>query len=136
MGEMDKSRELYSKEGDNSSQFEEKNSVVGTHYRLANKVVHSKFYRWRFDSGEGRPINKKTKQNHHPLPKTKQTRTNKQNTKQNKIQNITRKQDKQTRRRRFQIHNRKNTAMLQFQFLGMFYHSSHSILSFAPCIFH
>ena len=33
IGEMDKSRELYSKEGDNSSRFEEKNSAVGTHYR-------------------------------------------------------------------------------------------------------
>ena len=32
MGEMDKSQELYSKEGDNSSRFEGKNSAVGTHY--------------------------------------------------------------------------------------------------------
>ena len=32
IGEMDKSRELYSKEGDNSSQFEDKKSDVGAFF--------------------------------------------------------------------------------------------------------
>ena len=32
MGEIDKSRELYFREGDNYCQFDGKNSTVGTHY--------------------------------------------------------------------------------------------------------
>ena len=36
---MDKFRELYSIEGDNSSRFEEKNSGVGTHYTLSISEV-------------------------------------------------------------------------------------------------